>query len=249
MNYTILTGASRGIGLATAKELIKNGSHVMAVSRHENKALIEYAKNKPGYIDYFEFDLSGIDQINELVDKIFENINTDEAESIHLVNNAGVLEPVKLMLEISPSEYKKNLDVNLISPMALISEFLKHTDDLQIDKRIINISSGAGDHPYEGWAAYCTSKAGIDMLTRVVKTEQEKAQYPAKVISFAPGVVATNMQKHIRSKNKDQFPRVENFKQLKENNHLLEPQIVGQRIVELLYGNYFPDGDKIDIRD
>lgn len=249
MKYVILTGASSGIGLATAKELIKNRSYVLAVSRHKNEELIDFAKNKNGKINYFEYDLSNIDQIRDLVDKIFSKVDLKNAESIHLINNAGMLEPVKFMKDIEPDEYHKNIGVNLIAPLALISEFIKHTKASRIEKRIINISSGAGDHPYQGWSAYCTSKAGIDMLTRVVKIEQENSTHPVKVIAFAPGVVATNMQKLIRRKSKDEFPRVNRFKQLKQKGQLLDPQVVGIKITELLYNDNFPDGEKIDIRD
>jgi len=248
MNYIILTGASQGIGLATARELLKQGAHVIALSRSANQSLIEFAKATDGRLNYTEFDLSKIDEIEDLFNNIFENIEPDKAQSIHLINNAGILEPVKLMQDIAPAEYNQNLSVNLIAPMALISEFLKHTKKLNIEKRIINISSGAAEHPYSGWAAYCTSKAGIDMLTRVVEIEQRQAEYPAKVLSFAPGVVATNMQQQIRGKSKNEFPRVERFKALKNNNQLLDPKVVGKRITELLAEDDFPTGAKMDIR-
>ncbi len=249
MNYVILTGASSGIGLATAKKLLQKGYHVLAVSRHKNKALIQHAGSQSGAIEYLEFDLSQTDQIQHFMERVFTKIDSSKAASIHLINNAGVLEPVKMMQDTNPEEYKKSLSVNLVAPMALISEFLKHTADLDIDKRIINISSGAGEHPYAGWAAYCTSKAGLDMITRVVATEQSKAKYPAQIVSFAPGVVATSMQKLIRSKSKDEFPRVERFKALHKNQQLLDPAIVATKITDLLEQTGFPDGQKIDIRD
>ncbi|MCF7741123.1 MAG: (S)-benzoin forming benzil reductase [Candidatus Marinimicrobia bacterium] len=249
MRYVILTGASSGIGLAAAKNLLQQGFHVLAVSRHKNTDLIKYADKQSGKIDYIEFDLSKTAEIENFMEQVFGKIVLAEADGIHLINNAGVLEPVKMMEDVEPSEYEKSLSVNLVAPMALISQFLKQTGEQNIDKRIINISSGAGDHPYAGWAAYCTSKAGLDMVTRVVKAEQSNAKYPAQIVSFAPGVVATSMQKLIRSKSKSEFPHVDRFKAFHRNQQLLDPDIVGKKIAELLEQKIFPDGQKIDIRD
>lgn len=249
MRYVILTGASSGIGLATSKNLLQQGFHVLAVSRHKNKDLIKYADKQSGKIDYFEFDLRETAEIENFMERVFGKIDLAGADSIHLINNAGVLEPVKMMEDIEPAEYEKSLSVNLVAPMALISQFLKQSAELDIDKRIINISSGAGDHPYAGWSAYCTSKAGLDMVTRVVKAEQSKAKYPAQIVSFAPGVVATSMQKLIRSKSKAEFPHVDRFQDLHRNQQLLDPDIVGKKITELLEQENFPEGQKIDIRD
>ncbi len=71
--------------------------------------------------------------------------------------------------------------------MLLSSAFIKHTKDWNVDKRIINISSGAAQNPYFGWAAYCTTKAGVNMLTKCIALEETDKKYPVKVISFAPG--------------------------------------------------------------
>ena len=67
-------------------------------------------------------------------------------------------------------------------------------------KRILNISSGAGRNPYEGWGAYCTTKAGLDHFSRVVAMEQANEQYPVEIVSIAPGIIDTDMQATIRIK-------------------------------------------------
>jgi benzil reductase ((S)-benzoin forming) len=78
---------------------------------------------------------------------------------------------------------------------------------------LINISSGAGQKPVSGWSAYCASKAAVDMFTRVVATEE-----PAlSAWSVAPGVIDTDMQAAIRSTAREDFPAIDRFLQLKED--------------------------------
>ena len=62
--------------------------------------------------------------------------------------------------------------------MILTSTFMKHTKDWKVDKRVINISSGAGKNPYFGWGAYCTAKAGVNMFTQCVATEEVEKNIP-----------------------------------------------------------------------
>ena len=249
MHYVILTGASKGIGLATAKELLSTKVKLFAISRSKNEDLIEFAKDEQGEISYIEFDLARIREIFSLMKKIFNEIDSQNTESLSLINNAGMLEPIRPIDNSSPVELSKNIDVNLTAPLGLVSQFIKQAKNFKVEKRIINISSGAAQHPYPGWSGYCISKAGIDMLTQVVAHEQADRAYPTKIMSLAPGIVATNMQKQIRQKDKSEFPRVEKFIQLKENNQLRSPETVGKKITEILFQDNFENGSRIDLRN
>ena len=73
-------------------------------------------------------------------------------------------------------------------------------------KRVVSISSGAGKKPYPGWGAYCTAKAGLDMLTRCVGVEQMNQPHPVEIYSIAPGVVDTDMQREIRAASRSGLP-------------------------------------------
>ena len=78
--------------------------------------------------------------------------------------------------------------------MLLMDAFVPHPKELACPKLVVNISSGAAKRPIEGWSAYCSAKAGLDMATRTLALEQSRETNPVRVLSFAPGIVDTRMQ-------------------------------------------------------
>lgn len=87
------------------------------------------------------------------------------------------------------------------------------------------------------------------MFSKVLAEEQQSAMHPAKVISLAPGVVETGMQRTIRSKNKDQFPNIDKFIELKEKDILSNAKNVGETIVNTILDNHkIKNGEEIDLR-
>jgi benzil reductase ((S)-benzoin forming) len=187
-------------------------------------------------------DLNKTGNIQGLANTIFEKIN-DDAKTISLINNAGMLAPVRPVEECSPEEIITNNNVNLVAPMILSSLFIKFVKNFNAEKRIINISSGAGKYPINGWSSYCTSKSGIDMFTQCCALEQDNKEGSVKVLSFAPGIVDTDMQKEIRSMSSENFPEVNKFIEYKEKGHLLSPEYAAGKIAELLFSNDFIQGD------
>ncbi|MFC5773534.1 (S)-benzoin forming benzil reductase [Ectobacillus antri] len=247
MRYAIVTGTSRGLGEAIVRKLLEQEIIVFSISRSRNTSLEEFAKQTNTLFYPFGFDLSNIDSIADLTDEIFALMDVDSAQALYLINNAGMLAPIKPIGRAETKQLITNVHVNLLAPMLLTHEFLKRTQDAPVDKRIVNISSGAGTSPYYGWGAYCTAKAGINMFTRCIALEEEGKEYPVKVISFAPGVVDTDMQAEIRSTDKEDFMNVERFHALKEEDKLLSPDYVAQAVVNLLQANDFEQGGVIRI--
>jgi len=131
--------------------------------------------------------------------------------------------------------------------MILTSLFIKHAKDHKAEKRVINISSGAGKKPYYGWSIYCGSKAAVDLFTRCVSLEQQAREYPVKIISFAPGIVDTDMQQEIRSTAKEDFEQLERFVAFKNDGKLSKPEDVAEKVIELMFDKEFMDGGVIDI--
>ena len=84
---------------------------------------------------------------------------------------------------------------------------------------------------YEGWAAYCASKAAVDQLSRVLAAEE--AGHGLRVVALAPGVVDTDMQSAIRATDAYRFPSVERFHALKADEAFNSPAWVADRILEL----------------
>ncbi|MFD3449880.1 (S)-benzoin forming benzil reductase [Microbacteriaceae bacterium 4G12] len=247
MKYAIITGTSRGVGEKLARQLLQKNVTVFAISRTKNEALEEVAKEAGSSLYSFNFDLQHVHEIEALVQDIFSIIPIESASSVWLINNAGMLAPMKPIERSDTQEMIQNVQVNLVAPMLFTSSFLKRTNDAHIDKRIINISSGAGKKPYFGWGAYCTTKAGIDMFTRCVAVEEEGKDNPTKIISFAPGVVDTTMQAQIRSTSKEDFIQLDRFLALKEEGQLLSPDYVAQAITYLLETEEFEQGGIVRI--
>ena len=230
MNYYYITGTSRGIGKAFAEYLLENPSnHVIGISRQR-------AINHPNYRHY-NLDLT---DVNLIADFKFE-LHTN-AKKIYLINNAGSLGFIKPVGKLEADIIIKNYTLNLIAPSVLTNSFINCYDTTDAEKVIVNISSGAGKTPVDGWAVYCASKAGVDMFSRVVDEEQKiRARHPQlsihkgfKIFSIAPGVVNTDMQDEIRSATKDDFSNLEKFIDYKANNQLLDPSVVSRKYFNIL---------------
>ncbi|WP_100371801.1 (S)-benzoin forming benzil reductase [Bacillus sp. FJAT-45037] len=249
MNYLIITGASKGLGAEIVKAYAKKNAHIISISRTENHSLSQTVQEKGATHTQMMLDLSNIDQIASLVDNVFESIDLSHATSIHLINNAGLLAPVKPIERCSHEEMIKNHHVNLLAPMLLTSSFCEKVANLSIDKKIINISSGAAKRPIYGWSQYGSAKAGLDLFSQGVAVDQQETIHPVQVISFAPGIMDTNMQAEIRSTDKEDFINVETFKEYKKTGKLLPPATVANVIVDLLSADDFPNGEIVSVQD
>ncbi|MCF8231069.1 MAG: (S)-benzoin forming benzil reductase [Bacteroidales bacterium] len=248
-NVFIITGASRGIGAAIADELIDPANHLICSSRTKNKSLVEKAEQKGCTIDYYELDFADSSLVTTQFSGIFRTIDWENAKSVSLINNAGMLEPVARAEDSDPWAMVDHITVNLTSLMLISSGFIHAGKSHKVPKTILNISSGAAYNPYRGWSSYCTSKAGALMFSRVLAEEQKEAENPVKVISLAPGVVETSMQETIRSKSAEEFPNIDKFISLKKENKLYDPAFVARKIrEEIIYNDRIRQGDEIDIR-
>jgi len=221
MKYYFITGTSKGIGKALTEELLKGQSNtVVSIGRN-------HLKDQEKLIE-LDIDLSNKD---ELLNFAFDN--TIEADEYVLVNNAGVLGEISTTGKLNSEDLYNTYTVNLIAPSILSNGFLKAFQSKDRPLQILNISSGAARRPIVSWGAYCASKAGIDMLSRVIAEEQFDNDH-VKVHSVAPGVVQTQMQTQIRSTSEEDFTQVKHFIELNNKNELKEPNQVAQELVQLL---------------
>lgn len=243
----IVTGTTSGLGLAFIQQLLKEGNQVFSISRREAPFILEQKGNVN--FKHFMCDIANEKYLNETLDSVFELIDLYAIASITLINNAGTINPIGNVGKIDSVGLSKNIDTNLKAPIIISNYFIVQTQKIAIKKYILNISSGAGRKPYAGWATYCASKAGLDLFTACIGEEQKEEQYPIKTISFAPGVVDTNMQVTIRETPKEAFDSVSRFINLKDNNQLLPPQFVAHKLLELLPSDKTENGGLYDIRD
>ena len=230
MNYYYITGTSRGIGKAFAEHLLENPTnYVIGLSR---QCTIEHTNYKHFYLD--------LTDVNAVTDFKFEL--HAHPQKVYLINNAGSLGFIKPIGKLEASEIIKNYNLNLIAPAVLTNAFIQCYNTTDAEKVIVNISSGAARTPIDGWALYCSSKAGLDMFSRVVDAEQKvRAHHPLDnihkgflIFSIAPGVVDTNMQTEIRSAAKADFSRLEDFIGYNVNNQLADPKTIAEKYFKVL---------------
>jgi len=248
MKYYIITGTSRGLGESLVKELMNSGNFIFCISRNKNDQLIKLADENNIDLEYISFDLSHVDKINALMQVIFSKMDSSNIESLVLINNAGILAPIKPTEFCSSKEIITNTNINMVAPMILSSSFISNSSNISANKQIINISSGAGKKPYYGWSSYCSTKAGIDHFTRCVGMEQSVKANPVRIISFSPGVIDTEMQKEIRMTPREHFQDLDRFISFKEDGKLQDPDVVARHVLDLINNTELNNGEILDIK-
>ncbi len=228
-------------------ELVDPNHHLICVSRSESTSLKIHAGEKKCKLDNLRFDLSQTNETDALMESIFCLFNISESEGIYLINNAGVINPVGPSEENPSHEVEQHIKINLIAPMLITAGFIRLTYNINVVKRIINISSGAALLPYYGWSSYCTGKAGLDMYTRCIATEQQRRENPVEIMSVAPGIIDTPMQETIRNVPEEKFIHKKKFIEYKEKGKLISPKIAGKKIKTLLLSKKFKNGELTDL--
>ncbi|OXM85469.1 (S)-benzoin forming benzil reductase [Paenibacillus rigui] len=248
MHYYIITGGSKGLGAAIVSQLLQQGAAVHCIARSARESLRPPALPQGASLTFHAHDLAQTEALDSLLAQILGAMQLDAADSVTLINNAGTLEPMTTIGRVAPEDLQRSLQVNLVAPMLLANSFIRQTQALPIRKRVVNISSGAGRKPYPGWGAYCTAKAGLDMLTRCVGVEQETQTYPVEMYAIAPGVVDTDMQQSIRATAAEDFPQRGRFILLKEQGELQTPEATAHQLIALLDADAFVQGEIADLR-
>ena len=246
MNPTlvIITGASTGIGRSLVNALRDDPLFIVMIARRPTDDLLK------------SFDLQGAALQVDLADSSrLENhwlnqvlpILPKEINRAVLVNNAGMVEPVGPVGTLDSFRLQRSLALNLVAPMLLDNLFIR--DIHASDKRIVHVSSGAALHAYGGWAAYCSGKAGMKMLSDTVALESSEFNTTVKSMSFAPGIVSTPMQEVLRSVPQSKFHQVQKFIDFHRHGDLLPPEVPARYIRRLILDEVFPDQTFVDIRD
>jgi NAD(P)-dependent dehydrogenase (short-subunit alcohol dehydrogenase family) len=179
----LITGASRGIGEATARFFAQKGHRVALLAR--SVAVIESLANEIGGLA-IPCDVAD----ERAVRRSVQQAATKFGGIGIVINNAGTLEPAARILDTDPKDWTRNIEVNLFGPLYV----LRHAVPL-LPKGgvVINVSSGAAANPLVGWSAYSASKAGLSILTRILAIEESEAR-GIRVYGFLPGLVDTDMQ-------------------------------------------------------
>lgn len=234
MKFALITGTSRGLGESIAQFLLESYVHIIGVSRTKNLAL--EAKAKEYNVNYFHLttDLTVANEVEEMISKANEILNKHEVTSLYIINNAGMLEPMNQAKEVDSKKLIKHFQINALTPMMITNNFLKLSEKADYTLTIANITSGAAAKAIYGWSAYSSSKASLNAYTQTVGIEQTVLKTYNKIFAFSPGIMDTDMQKHIRIQDKDAFIEVENFKNYKKSNLLKDTDVVAGVFLDIL---------------
>lgn len=184
----IITGASRGIGRAIAKELATYGANVVvnyASSSNAADSLVEEITAAGGQAIAIQADVSKIEQVEALFNTVIDKFKRIDI----LVNNAGITRDT-LLLRMKPEDWQAVIDLNLTG-VFLCTRAASKVMLKQRSGRIINIASVAGQMGNPGQANYSAAKAGVIGFTKTVA--KELAPRGITVNAVAPGFITTDM--------------------------------------------------------
>lgn len=245
MRYAVITGVSKGLGESIAKLLMESGINVVGVSRSKNDKLADAASENNVTYQHYACDLGDLEKTEKTFLQISKNLFSQDPDTVYLINNAAVLEPVDKSMNTKSADVAYHIQVNITAPMIVTNLFLKQAAEHNIRFIGTTISSGAGESPVYGWSAYCTSKASINMYTKTAALEQDELKTQSKVIAFSPGIMDTEMQEKIRQSDKNAFKEVDQFRAYKENNKLKDTDTVGGVLVDILTDETSVENGKI----
>lgn len=184
----IITGASSGIGEATALKLSKEGAKVVLTARRKEKLeeLKKKIEDQGGEALIVTGDVTKKSDYEELVKKTLEELKTIDA----LINNAGLM-PLSFVEKLKTDEWEKMVDVNIKGVLngvaAVLPTMIKNKGG-----NIINISSSAAHKYFPGGAVYCATKSAVKMFSEGLRQELAP-KYGINVTSIEPGAVSTEL--------------------------------------------------------
>jgi 3-oxoacyl-[acyl-carrier protein] reductase len=195
----IVTGGSRGLGLAMVRSLAAAGYRSIAVARSLSSELTEAQQSAAGSIEFRACDLSDLTQISSLV----RTLRADFGPIYGLVNNAG-LGTSGMLGNMRDQDIQRLIQLNTLSPI-LLTKYVVRGMMLQKEGRIVNISSIVASTGYSGLAVYSATKAALIGFTRSLA--REVGQLGITVNALAPGFIATEMTQELQESQRQQIAR------------------------------------------
>ncbi len=190
----IITGASRGLGAATARAAARQGAQLVlnARSAAQLKGIAARIEAPGGVALVVPGDIGREEDCQAVIQAALERFGRIDA----VVNNAGVIEPIARIDQADSQAWRQNWAVNFLGPLMLTRLALPELR--QRGGRVINISSGTASAVIQGWGAYSTAKAALEHFTRIMAAEEPQIT----ALVFRPGIVDTEMQATIRATGK-----------------------------------------------
>lgn len=223
----ILTGASQGLGAATAYWLATQGAALVLVARSKDRLgmVAGQVRKLGGTPVVLPADVADPQACRYIVDTAVSQFQGIDA----LINNAGIISPLAAVANSDIAQWRYAIEVNLLGVYYLTRYALPHL--INSKGRIVNISSGAAHTPIPSATAYCASKAALTHFTNTLA--QETPDITA--VSMRPGVVDTPMQTQIRRDGQTVMSseQYRYYSDLKTNQQLEPPEIPARSVAWL----------------
>lgn len=216
----IITGASSGIGEATARSLAREGARVVLAARRKERleTLKKEITNEGGEALVVVTDITNRSEVQHLVDQAIESYGNIDI----LVNNAGIM-PLSFMKKLLEKEWDRMVNVNIKGVLngigAVLPQMLK-----QKGGHIVNVSSVAGRRLFPGGAVYCATKFAVSALSEGLRMELSPADN-IKVTVIEPGAVTTELGESITDQD-----IIKNFEKMMANTTFLKSEDIAESI-------------------
>jgi NAD(P)-dependent dehydrogenase (short-subunit alcohol dehydrogenase family) len=239
----IVTGASRGLGLAMTNRLLEQQDvELLTISRKPNAALAD------SRLTQWALDLTQPLQAAARLQSWLAEQDPGAHASATLINNAAFMPPLAPIDHNDPAVLSDAIRVGLEAPLLLTAAFLRATKAWPAARRVLNISSGLGRRAMAGCAPYGAVKSGLDNFSRIVALDEAGLPNGARVVALAPGVIDTDMQTEMRNADADKFPDRERVVNMKATGLLDTPEMAADKVLNYLERADFGDQVIADVR-
>lgn len=253
-SFCMITGSSSGFGQSIAQTIVKKdgllsnaslGSKIVLLSRDTSgmDKTISLMKHEGHHMERFRIeklpiDLSNISMTEREISKFLSKESKD-FETFILFNNAGVLGDVTGSSDKNIEDYQNWFNVNMVSPVFLISSLCNHFATSQ--RTIIQTSSIAARRPLPCMSTYCSAKAGMDMFMKCLTTDHPDIT----TFSYSPGPMDTAMGNTLRLDHKMESTR-NHWEDLKATGTIVQPLDSAEKLCGILQTGNFKSGDFAD---
>jgi benzil reductase ((S)-benzoin forming) len=253
-HLTILTGASRGMGLAMAQQLLSPDCVLLCISRHTHEGLSRRAHTQGAHLEQWCQDLANTQEATERLERWLLSLHAPTLASATLINNACAIPAIGPLSDCPVDDLTTALRVGLEAPMLLTGAFVRATQQW-VDqgwtgpRKVLNISSGLGRRAMAAQGPYCAIKAGLDHFSRCLALEEALRPQGVQVVSLAPGVIDTDMQLQLRTTPVQHFPDQPRFADLHAQGLLTSPGTAATRVLNYLHRADFGQTVVADVRE
>jgi 3-oxoacyl-[acyl-carrier protein] reductase len=198
-DYVIVTGASKGLGLAICQQAAKHGFGIIAIARQCSDGLTALQKAYPDLVHYHTADLTQLDVLADLCKQLLKQHGRPYA----LINNAAAGHD-GVLATMPNSSIQHLMNLNIQAPI-LLSKYLVRSMLLNRRGRIINISSIIAKTGFNGLSVYAASKAALEGFSHSLAREVGKAGITVNCV--APGYMQTDMTSSLQGEKLDSVKR------------------------------------------